>query len=156
MYILNMTNKKRSGGYYQKKLGRYKLTRKNILIIEKLLRTYADEYEKRHIIKAGGNPFPPHGRRHMPRKYADMHTTVNGFSKDSIKFIPKSIGRSSHITVQCGHGIKVTFTPFKTEVGAQMNYATGPELMVMKDVTTKIQNYISNLPKAFYNRCDLS
>ena len=156
MYILNMTNKKHSGQYSKIRLGRYKLTRKNILVIEKILRKYADAYEKNHSIKAGNSPYPPAGRRHMPRKYADMHTTVSGLTGDSIKFIPKSLKRSSHIKIQCSQGIIITFTPFNTEIASQTNYATGPELKVMNEVTSEIEQYISQLPKALLNWCTLS
>lgn len=152
-----MTNKNRSKSYSKKKFGRYQLTRRDILVIEKILRIYADAYEKKHLLLAGENPFPADGRRNMPRKYADMHVTIGEMDADSIKFIPKSIKFTRYLKVQCSQGIIVSFTPLATEIAAQTNYATGNELKIMKEVVSKIGNYLLGSKKSFFNivRLDL-
>lgn len=141
---------------YRIKLGRYRLTRRDILVIEKLLRIYADAYEKRQASTHGGRVIPPEGRRHMPRKYADMHVNFNGVRTDSVKFLPKGITHSRNFEIRCNPGMWVEFTPFSTTVGGQVLYATGMELKTMKEVALKIENYLGKCDKSFINICKLT
>ena len=138
------------------KLGRYRLSRRDILVIEKLLRIYADAYEKRQASSYGLSTEPPKGRRHMPRKYADIHVIFNGESADSVKFLPKNIKQSSNFEIRCDPGMWVKFTPFGTTIGGQVLYAKGIELKIMKDVASKLEGYIVSLPKALLNKCILT
>lgn len=75
--------------YTELSLGDIKLTRRDILVIEKLLRIYADAYEKNEASSYGQTTKPLRVRKHMPRKYADMNVVFNGVRADSIKFLPK-------------------------------------------------------------------
>lgn len=140
---------------YQIKLGRYKLTRRDILVIEKILREYADSYEKRQAKTYGQSTTPPAGRKHMPRKYADMHVNFNGERADSVKFLSKDIKRSSNFEVRCAPGMWVEFKPFTTTVGGQVLYATGIELKVIKQTAIKIEAYLQKCDKALFNICIL-
>lgn len=136
---------------YRIKLGRYRLSRSDILVIEKLLRIYADAYEKRQASTYGHSALPPDGRKHMPRKYADMHVNFNGVRADSVKFLPKEINRSSNFEIRCSPGMWVEFTPFKTTIGAQVLYATGVELKTIKEVASKIGNYLNKCDRSIIN-----
>ena len=159
MYILDMSNKNRTErmqNLYSVKAGRYRLSRRDILVIEKLLRIYADAYEKRQALKYGKSILPPEGRRHMPRKYADMHVNFNGERADSVKFLSKDIKRSSNFEIRCNPGMWVKFTPFSTTIGGQVLYATGVELMVMKDVVLKIETYLKGRDRSLINYCELA
>jgi hypothetical protein len=150
----NMANKKRRErmqNLYRVNLGRYKLTRRDILVIEKLLRIYADVYEKKHASNYGQSTNSPDVRRHMPRKYVDMNVIFNGQRADSIKFLPKDIRRSSNFEIRCDPGIWVKFRPFSTTIGGQVLYATGVELMVMKEVASKIEMYLRKANKSLIN-----
>lgn len=136
---------------YRVKLGRYRLNRRDILVIEKLLRIYADAYETSHAKKHGGRTTPPAGRRHMKRTYADMHVNFNGERADSVKFLPKRIKRSSNFEIRCDPGMWVRFTPFRTTIGAQFTYATGNEFKVMKEVAKKIESYLIQSRRSVMN-----
>jgi len=151
----NKKRRERMQNLYHIKLGRYRLSRRDILVIEKLLRIYADAYEKRRASTYGDSSTPPDGRKHMPRKYADMHVSFNGVRADSVKFLPKEIKRSSNFEVRCSPGMWVEFTPFKTTIGAQVLYATGAELKTIKEVASKIGNYLRERDKSLINVCDL-
>lgn len=140
---------------YRVKLGRYRLSRHNILVIEKLLRIYADTYEKSRTSKHGHNALPPGGRKHMPRKYADMHVNFNGVRADSVKFLSKEINFSRNFEIRCDPGMWVKFTPFSTTIGIQVLYATGVELKVMKEVVSKIEAYLSKCDKSLINLCKI-
>lgn len=141
---------------YRVKLGRYRLTRRDILVIEKLLRIYADAYEKNRASSYGQSTNPPERRKHMPRKYADMNVVFNGYRADSVKFLPKDIKRSSKFEIRCNPGMWVEFTPFSTTIGGQVLYATGIELKVMKAVSLKIEKYLITRAKALINVCELA
>jgi hypothetical protein len=169
-----MANKKRIRSYYKKKLGRYRLNRSDIIAIEKLLRIYSNAYEKKKASLYGHPTEPTDGRRHMPRRYADMHVKVGRFrhklprfgwlsmeidytgveyiyNADSVKFLPKSIKKARYFQICCSPGMEVTFSPFLTTVGAQTNYATGEELRVMKGVVSEIEKYLLGSKKSFIN-----
>jgi hypothetical protein len=150
-----MTNKKRAKSYTKKKLGRYKLNRKDILVIEKMLRKYANVYEMKKAAIYNKSTSPPSGRRNMPRIYADMHVIASGVHADSIKFLPKSIKSTSYFEVNCRPGILVKFTPLSTVISSQENYATGRELMVMRGVVSEIEVYLLSRQKSFINRIKL-
>lgn len=168
-----MANKKRDKSGYRNKLGRYRLTRHNILAIEKILRVYADAKE----MKVADLKAIPDEKKHMPRKYTDRNIKIGRYqpfyvslglndlgihypgvtwiySADSVKFLPKSIKKSSYIQEECFPGITVTFRPFSTVVYAQTQYATGRELMIMKATVAKVEKYLSSLPKSFMNICN--
>lgn len=152
-----MANKKRRLRMqtpYRVKLGRYRLTRRDILVIEKLLRIYADEYEKRQGRVQGDMTTSSKGRRHMPRKYADRHVVFNGVRADSVKFLPKSIKRSHKFEVLCKPGMWVEFTPFRTTIGGQVLYATGAELMTIYEVSAKIESYLMTRKRSIINICN--
>lgn len=155
LYILGMTNKRRSGRYYTKELGRHKLSRRDLLAIEKILRIYADAYEKKHVLAAGGNPVPPQGRRTMPRKYIDMHVTLRGERADSVKFLRSRIRRTRYLDMQCGQAIIISISPLHTVIYAQINYATGNELKTMQLVVSKIEKFIETREKSLLNICTL-
>lgn len=140
---------------YRVKLGRYRLTRRDILIIEKLLRIYADAYEKQRAQSYGEAINPPKGSKHMRRKYADRNVVINGFRADSVKFIPKKIKYSINFEVRCNPGMWIRFTPFTTVIGGQVLYATGIELKTMKEVAAKIETYLQSRPQSLINFVDL-
>lgn len=71
---------------YRLNLGRYRFNRRDILVIEKILRIYADAYEKRSAAIYAQRSKPPDGQRCMPRKYADLHVDFNGVRADNVKF----------------------------------------------------------------------
>lgn len=150
-----MANKKRTESYSTKKLYRYRLNRKDILVIEKILRKYADVAE----IQGGGykgiTSAKDIGLRHMPRKVVDMHVKVDGAEADSAKFLPKAIKRTRNLQVICKPGIKVTFTPLRTTIGSQENYATGIELLTMRKVTGEIEEYLQKRRTLLLNFIDL-
>ena len=125
-------------------------------MIEKLLRIYADSFEINRASAYGQNTEPPKGRKHMPRKYADMNVVFNGHRADSVKFLPKNIKRSSKFEIRCNPGMWVEFTPFSTTIGGQVLYATGIELKVMKEVSLKIENYLIKREKCLINICELA
>lgn len=156
MYIRNMANKKRRErmqSLYRIKLGRYRLNRRDILVIEKILREYADVFEKREAKRFGQSTTPPTGRRHMPRKFADLHVNFNGERADSVKFLSKDIKRSSNFEVRCSPGMWVEFRPFSTTIGGQVLYATGMELKTIKQTAAKIETYLKRCKKSFMNIC---
>lgn len=140
---------------YRIKLGRYKLNRRDILVIEKIFREYADVFEKREAKRFGQSTTPSAGRKHMPRKYADLHVNFNGQRADSVKFLPKYIKRSSHFEVRCSPGMWVEFKPFRTVIGGQVLYATGIELKVIKQTASKVEAYLRKKSKSLFNICDL-
>lgn len=139
-----------------KELGRHKLSRRDLLVIEKILRIYADAYEKKHILAAGGNPVPPQGRHTMPRKYIDMHVTLGDERADSVKFLRSRIQRTRYLDVQCGQAIILSISPFHTVIKAQANYATGNELKTMQLTVSKIENFIASRKKSLLNVCILA
>lgn len=141
---------------YRVKPGRFKLTRKDVLVIEKLLRIYADAYEQQHSLKLNQSTTPPKGRKHMLRKYADMNVIFNGLRADSVKFIPKQITYSNTFEIRCDPGLWVKFTPFSTVICGQVLYATGIELKTMKEVVQKIETYLQSSPRSLINFVDLS
>lgn len=147
-----MRNKKRDLNGYKKQLGKYRLTRKDIMILEKILWEYADarEMQLAKVEKL------PEGRKHMPRKFADRCTTINGVSVDSVKFLPVKIKKAHNFEVACKPGITIAFTHLKTTIYAQTNYATGKELMVLKKTVNQTEDYISKLPGAILNTCWLT
>jgi hypothetical protein len=174
-----MANKKRTQSYYSNSLGRHRLNRSDIIDIEKILRNYADAFEKDRASKHGYNSAPPEGRKHMPRKFADMHVKVGRYkhklprlgwlsveidysgvkyiyNADSVKFLPKAFKSVRYFQVCCSPGIELTFSPFRTTIGAQTNYATGKDLKVMKEVVADIEKYIFESKKSFINSIKLN
>lgn len=154
--MANKKRRERMKQLYRVKLGRYKLSRRDILVIEKILRIYADAHEKRQAAQFGHSKTPPTGRKHMPRKYADMHIVFNGHRADSVKFLPKNIKRSNRFEIRCSPGMWIEFTPLSTTIGVQVLYATGPELKTMKDVVSKIEAYLSKCDRSILNVCKLN
>lgn len=154
--MANKRRRQRMQDLYRIKLGCYRLSRRDVLVIEKLLRIYADAYEVRQARVYKLSATPPEGRKHMPRKFADMHVSFNGHRADSVKFLPKDITRSSHFEVRCDPGIWVEFKPFGTTIGGQVLYATGIELKVMKEVALKIEAYLAKRKKSIINICRLA
>lgn len=169
-----MANKKRENLYYESSLGRYSLNRGDILQLEKILRVYADVYEKKKASIHGGLTSPPEGRKHMPRKYADMHIKIGRFKHklprfgwgymhidytgvqyiydaDSVKFLDKSIKKARYFEISCSPGIRITFSPLKTTIGAQMNYATGVELKAMREAVEAVEFYLLKRKNSFLN-----
>lgn len=171
-----MVNKKRDLNRYKQQLGRYKLNRTDLLAIEKILWVYADAREMR----LAGVTKLPDGRKHMPRRAVDRHASIGRYrpfhfsvgwnefgihyagvdwisQEDSVKFMtrPEYPKRTSYIELAAWPGIKVTFTPFSTTIYAQTNYATGKELMVMKNVVNSVEDYLSGRLKSFFNNCTL-
>lgn len=167
-----MANKKRDRNGYKKQLGRYRLGRKDIIAIEKILRIYADAREM-HFARISSLP---KSKRHMPRKFVDCHISIGRYSPyhitmgwgefgihypgvdyiftaDSVKFLPKSIKKSRYIEVACKPGISISFRPLSTTIYAQTHYATGKELKVMKEVIKLAEEYFSKLPKSTFNLC---
>lgn len=147
-----MRNRKRDLNGYKKQFGRYRLTRKNIMVLEKVLWEYADARE----MKLSNIDQMPQGRKHMPRKFADRHITVGDCQVDSVKFLPKSIERTRYMEVACKPGITITFTPRSTVVYAQTHYATGAELRTMKKVLGSLEAYFATLQKSIFNIIDFS
>jgi hypothetical protein len=170
-----MANKKRDRNGYRKQLGRYKLSRADILAIEKILWEYADARE----LKIAGVDVMPDGRKHMPRKFADRNVKIGRYrpfyislglkemsinypgvdyiyDADSVKFLPKHISRSFYLQIECHPGIAITFRPFSTEVYAQTQYATGKELMIMRKVVEDIEGYVSKLKTSAINVIDVN
>lgn len=154
--MANKKRRERMQNLYRVKLGRYRLTRRDILVLEKLVRIYADSYEKSRAAAYGKSTTQPNGHRHMPRKYADMHVNFNGERADSVKFLPKYIKRSNNFEIRCSPGLWVKFTPFSTIIGGQVLYATGVELKVMKEVAAKIGAYLEKCDRSIINLVDLS
>lgn len=173
-----MVNKKRDRNGYKKQLGRYRLSRDNIIALENILRQYADAHELHYATKYGKTTTPPAGRKHMPRVFADMHVKIGRYKPlsfevgrahygihyagvdyfqdaDSVKFLPKSIRKTRYVEVACRPGIVITFTPLTTTIYAQTHYATGGELKVMREVVSKIERYLSALPSSYLNTCSL-
>lgn len=169
-----MANKRRDRNGYKKQLGRYRLSRADILTIEKMLRVYADTREMKHAEVSE----MPLKRKHMPRRAVDRHIQVGRYkpfhltfgwnefgvhyagvdwiyTADSVKFLPKFIKRTRYVEVACKPGITVTFTPLTTTVYAQTHYATGRELKVMKETVLAIENYLSKVTKSRLNNCRL-
>lgn len=165
-----MANKKRSRNAYIKNLGRYRVNKRDILAVEKILRMYADELEMKHTNVSS----IPEGRRHMPRRFADMNIKIGRYrpfsirlrlmsceiyypgveylySADSVKFLPKPIKKSRYVRVACDPSISVTFRPFSTKIYAKTHYATGKELKVMKSVIRDIESYLGNLKASSVN-----
>lgn len=153
--------------------------RDDIIAIEKILRIYADIFEISEASRYGGLTTPPAGRKHMPRRFADMNVKIGRYkhklprfgwlsmeinysgvdyiyNADSVKFLPKVFKRTRYFQVCCSPGIEVTFSPLKTTIGAQTNYATGIELKVMKEVVLEIEKYLSKSKKSSFNKINLS
>jgi len=170
-----MANKKRDKNGYRSQLGRYRLNRKNILTIEKMLRVYADAKE----MKSSKVESTIKARKHVPRKYTDSnikigryrpfsihlnrnHFQINYsgvdyiFDADSVKFLPKEITKSRYVRVECHPGISIIFRPFSTEIYAQTQYATGLELRVMKKVIHDIESYLTGLSVSTLNMVSLA
>lgn len=171
-----MANKKRDKNGYRKQLERYRLTRKDLLVIEKILWTYADAKEMARTDSKALS----HNRKHMPRKSVDRYASVGRYNpfhlslgwneagtqypsinwvyrEDSVKFLsgrgyPK---RTSYLELAAWPGIKVTFTPLSTTIFAQTHYATGKELMVMRKVAHSIEEYLLKADKSLINVCKL-
>lgn len=169
-----MVNKKRDRNGYRKQLGRYRLSRDEIITIENMLAVYADAREAKFI----GVDVKPGNTKRKHRKSVDLHTKVGRYRPfhitigrnefgvnyagvdyihyvDSIKLLPKLIKRTRYLKMDCFPGVSVTFTPFTTTIYAQTHYATGPELMAMKRVVLEIENYLSLRRKSFVNTCVL-
>ena len=172
-----MANNKRSRSGYRKELGRYRLNRAAFLVIEKILREYADTCE----MKYAGVSKVADGRRHMPRKVVDRYVSIGryrpfyitigwgecGFHfagvdwvyyEDSIKFVSSRRYRKrlNYVELAAWPGLKITFTPLSTVIYAQTHYATGNELKVMKSVAYNIERYILNLPCKLVNCISLN
>jgi len=169
-----MANKKRDINGYRKQLGRYKLSRADILAIEKILWVYADAREMKHA----GISNMPDGRRHMPRVAVDRHASIGKYSpfhltfawndfgiyfagvnwiyrEDSSKFLPKRIKKTRYLELAAWPGIKVTLTPKETTIYAQTQYATGRELKVMKEAVLLIEKYLSRIDNSSLNLINL-
>mgnify|MGYP003582208058 CR=1 FL=1 len=172
-----MANSKRDRNGYRKELGRHKLNYSDLLAIEKILWIYADARE----MKYAGITELPEGREHMPRATVDRYAFMGRYRpfhikfgwgwldihfagvdwiyrEDSVKFLKERRyhGRTRYMELAAWPGIKVTFTPQSTTVYAQTHYATGRELKVMRDVTARLEKYLSGLPSAHFNMCKLS
>jgi hypothetical protein len=144
-----MANNRRDKGGYTKQLGRFKINRKDILIIEKILWEYADIVEMSNT----GATKPPDGRRHMPRKTVDRYISIDGNRYDSIKVrgVSKRHFKTRNIEIAAWPGIKVTFTPLRSEIYGQTNYATGNELYKMREVISSVESYIDSRPRSLLN-----
>jgi len=70
-----MANAKRDRNGYKKQLDRYRLTRTDLLAIEKLLWIYADAREMKHA----GVTTLPEGRKHMPRASVDRYAFIGRY-----------------------------------------------------------------------------
>ena len=176
LYILDMVNKKRDRNGFKKRYDRYRLKRSDLLEIEKILWVYADARE----MKNTGVTKLPDGRRHMPRATVDRYASVGRYRpfyitvgwgecgiyypgvnwiyrEDSLKFFSRGDypKRTHYLELVAWPGIKVTFRPLSTTIYAQTHYATGRELMAMRDVVSKIENYLLNLDREFLNTCML-
>lgn len=159
-----MANKKRNHERYCKSLGRFKLTKKDILALEKIMRIHADERERTYA-KRYGHVIKPTKQGHMPRRYVDLHVKVGKWKNtlprfgwlsmeidlsgveyvldaDSVKFLPKYIRQTSYFQMSSFPGIELTFSPLRTILYAQTNYATGSELQAMNECTRKIEDYL--------------
>lgn len=172
-----MANKKRDKSTYIKKLGCYRLRRKDLLVIEKILLTYADFKE----MKGEGISKMPEGRRHMPRKFIDRYASIGTYSpfyiafgrwyfginyagvdwiyqEDSVKFLSKSghPKKTRYLELSAKPGIRVTFTPLSTTIYAQTHNAAGRERQLLKDVSDRLEEYIKGLPTARLNYCHLA
>lgn len=171
-----MANKKRSKHSYSKQLGRYRLKRADMLVIEKILWSYADICEMKH---AGVSKMPD-GRKHMSRTVVDRHVSIGryrpfhiGFGmshfsvefagvdwiyqEDSVKFLSKAgyPKRTRYMEFAAWPGIKVTFTPLSTTIYAQTHYATGKELKAMKETVESLGSFIESLQRSYVNTCRL-
>lgn len=172
-----MTNKKRSRDRYYKSLGRFSLTKKDILALEKIMRIHADERERTYA-KRYGHVIKTTKQGHMPRRYVDLHVKVGRWKSmlprfglfsieldlsgveyvldaDSVKFLPKNVRHTSYFQVSSFPGIELTFSPMKTVLSAQTNYATGSELRAMVQCIDKIEEYLSGATKSFINEMHL-
>ena len=147
-----MRNSKRDLNGYSNRLGRYRLSRKNIMILEKIIWEYADAREMKYV----GALKLPDGRKHMPRRFADRRVAVGEHYADSVKFLPRSINKTRYMEVACKPGITITFTPLSTRIYAQTNYATGNEKKAMMKSILSIEEYLTRLPRTFLNTISLS
>jgi hypothetical protein len=156
--MANIKRKERMSELHRLKLGRYKLTRKDVLVVEKLLRIYANTYEKRRATRFKREVVLSSKRKVAKRSFADMHVLFSGVRADSVKFLPKTIKRRLHYSfeLRCNPGMWVRFTPLRTIIGMQVLYATGEELRSMQEVASKIETYIRAKPKSIVNICDLT
>lgn len=150
-----MANKKRVNSYAVKKLRCYKLTRKDVVVLQKILRRYADLCESKKDMISGRVRRLPDGRGVMPRNRMDMHVTVGDLSVDHIGLLPKKIKRTRYLEVNCTPGIKVEFKPLSTKIGSQENYATGVELMAMRRSVAEIIAFLETRKRSFANLISL-
>lgn len=151
MYIQNVANKKRKTEYAIKKLGCYRLTSKDIMVLQKILRRYADVCESKKDIINGRTRRLPEGRGVMPRGLMDMHVAIGALTADHVGLLPKRIKKTRHLEVNCTPGIKIEFRPLSTRIGSQENYATGVELLTMHKVLDEIRRYLAGRRKSLFN-----
>lgn len=167
-----MTNKYRERNGYEKRMGRYRLNRSDMLAIEKILRVYSDAREMKHV----GVSKLLDGQKHMSRAVVDRYASIGrylpfhlsfGWSElgihyagvdwiyreDSVKFLPKHIKKAHYVQLAAWPGITVTFTPLTTTIYAQTHYATGSELNIMKRVVHDIEKYMTKVARSNINIC---
>jgi hypothetical protein len=158
-----MANKKRRNKPYRKNLGRYHFSRKDILIIEKIIKKYASAYDNKNL-----KQMPESNKKRQikarTRRFADVHvefgnwlTALQGsgilpsthpYQADSIKFLPQEVGYVRFFKVVCKPGIYVEISPRKTAISAQRHYATGAELQAMNSTIVELIEFISSRQKA--------
>lgn len=156
MYIQHMANKKRKTEYAVKKLGCYRLTSKDIMVLQKILRRYADVCESKKDMISGRVHKLPEGRGVMPRNRMDMHVAIGALTVDHVGLLPKRIKKTRYLEVNCTPGIKVEFRPLSTRIGSQENYATGIELMTMRRTVGEIEDYLTSRRNSILNEIKLS
>lgn len=169
-----MANKKRALATYRENLGRFHLDRKDILVIEKILKEYAAVYDETVLNRFSDSE---HKRRvsKQTRKFADVHVKVGRwksrmikfgwdyieidyttvryiYDADSIKFLPKHIRSSRYFKVGCQPGIWLRISPLKCELIAQRHNAGGKQMMAMNKAVRDIEAYLSGCKKSIFNR----
>lgn len=171
-----MPNKKRNLSTHHKSLGKFHVCLHDLLVLESLLLTYADARELKHA----GLKEMPRGIEHMPIAIVDRYVALGQLRLPTISIGRNFIGCSSlgvdfdykidtisilqsynrpkytrYIRLGVWPGIHISFTPFKTVIHAQTNYATGKELMVMRKVINDVEDYISSLKPALINKVEI-
>lgn len=171
-----MANKKRDRNAYRKELGRHRLSRVDLLTIEKILWLYSDTMEAKNT-----KTKTPDGRKHMPRKTIDRFASIGRYrpfhlsfdrnefgihyagvdwisQEDSVKFLRKRthFKRVWYLELAAWPGVKVTFTPFSTIIYAQTHYATGNELKNIRVSVKHIERYLASCRVSWLNNINIS
>lgn len=166
-----MANKKHAKQYFKKELGVFDLKRKDILALEDII--------TKHMTNVGVERAKRLSSNKDPGSFWDYYVTVDGlfglgiylsrnskgwrifrapfYEVDGIDDLPKEITRVHYLKLKGFPGIELEFTPRHTRLGAQTNYAVGPELKSMNQCIARLETYLSKRGKrgALFNQISL-